>query len=156
MHCQQPAECISCSLTETQKGYALIQKEFIKVLDGPAMDALNSCIDNYWPSTKNSCLKPLKLFSNVRLSADENITIQNDQVVVPLAISNVAIDGITKGHMRVSNHIERTKNTLHWPGYIGQIGDMIDSRATSQEHARANNKGSLEPFEMYPAPYAQC
>ena len=126
-------------------------------LDDPAMSILRSYIDNGWPSTKRSCIELLKPFWNSRsqLTTGNNIILRNNQLVVPVVMRRLVMEDIHRGHLGISKCIERAKNAVYWPGYLGQIQDLVESCAVCQQNARANDQASLEPFEIPQYPM-QC
>jgi hypothetical protein len=58
------------------------------------------------------------------------------------------LEDIHKGHLGITKCHERAKLTVYWPGYQGQITDMIEGCTPCQENMRANDKTILEPFEI--------
>ena len=53
---------------------------------------------------------------------------------------------IHKGHLGIYKCHERAKSAVYWPGYHGQISDMVESCSACQENMRANAKTMLEPY----------
>ena len=48
----------------------------------------------------------------------------------------------------MSKCVEQAKNSVYWPGYIGQQTDVIGACETCQLNARANAKVMLEVYEI--------
>ena len=120
------------------------------VSDDASMKVLKSYILGGWPNSKHGCIEPLKAFWNVKdeLSAHEDFILRNNQLVVPLAMRRAVLDDVHKGHLGISKCHERAKNAVYWPGYHGQISDMVESCSACQENMRANAKTILEPYEI--------
>ena len=116
----------------------------------PTMQILASYIKHGWPMTKHACLEPLKPYWNVK----SDLTMHNDlllcraQIVIPIAMRKTVLDQIHAGHMGVSKCTERAKGAVYWPGYLGQIRDLIESCSVCQEYMRSNSQYSLEPYDI--------
>ncbi|KAF6031496.1 DAB2IP [Bugula neritina] len=120
------------------------------VKQDPAMQILDSYIVNGWPATKKACIEPLKSFWTVRydLTVYQDLILRNNQIVIPVSMRRQILDIIHKGHLGISKCIERAKNSVYWPGYQGQIRDLIESCSPCQENMRANTQTSFEPHEI--------
>ena len=116
----------------------------------PSLQILKSYIVNGWPSSKQSCVEPLKGFWIVKaeLAVHDEIILRGNQLVVPISMRRKIIDEIHKAHLGISKCIERAKNSVYWPGYLSQIKDIVEACATCQENARANAQTTLEPYDV--------
>ena len=116
----------------------------------PSLNVLKSYIEGGWPRNKRACIQPLRAFWKIRneLSTHEDLILRNSQIVVPLSLRRLMLQEIHKGHLGITKCHERAKNTVYWPGYQGQITDMIEGCSACQENMRANDKTMLEPFEV--------
>ena len=119
-------------------------------LDDPSLSILKSYIADGWPTKKQSCIDPLKPYWSVRhdLSVHDDLVLKNSQLVVPVALRQRMIKDIHIGHLGVTKCVERAKNAVYWPGYVGQITDMVGSCETCQQNARSNAKTLLEQYEV--------
>lgn len=107
-------------------------------------------IQNGWPAKRNMCFEPLKPFWAVRydLTTHQGLILRNSQIVIPVSMRKQVMDIIHTGHLGISKCIEKAKNSVYWPGYQGQIQDVVLSCATCQENVRANAQCNYEPYDI--------
>ena len=114
------------------------------------LQILSSYIRNGWPAKRRMCIEPLKPFWAARydLTTHDGLILKNRQIVIPVSMRKQIIDIIHIGHLGVSKCIEKAKNSVYWPGYQGQIQDVVLSCATCQENVRANSQCAYEPYDI--------
>ncbi|XP_067951274.1 uncharacterized protein [Watersipora subatra] len=114
------------------------------------LQILSSYIRNGWPAKRRMCIEPLKPFWAARydLTTHDGLILKNSQIVIPVSMRKQVIDIIHIGHLGVSKCIEKAKNSVYWPGYQGQIQDVVLSCATCQENVRANSQCAYEPYDI--------
>ena len=81
-------------------------------------------------------------------SSHDDLILSNNQLVVPVSMQKAVLADIHKGHLGISKCHGRAKSAVYWPGYHGQISDMVESCSACQENMRANVKTMLEPYEI--------
>jgi hypothetical protein len=118
--------------------------------DDHSMNVLKSYIVGGWPKSKRACIEPLRAYWNAKneLSTHEDLVLRNSQIVVPVSMRREILNDIHRGHLGISKCHERAKNAVYWPGYHGQISDMVEGCSACQENMRANDKKILEPYEI--------
>ena len=83
----------------------------------------------------------------------EGIVLKANRIVVPESMRAEMLNAIHEGHLGTELCKRRAKETLFWPGMLGQIADRTAKCATCQRFARKQQKEPLKPQEIPSRPW---